>query len=113
MIEREYSTQFVEHGFIEPEAGLAVPEAKGRFTVYCGGQIPFGDRAQIAATLGVPEEQIRIINCLIGGAFGGKEDVSVQIHVGPSGLGHQAPGQDGAQPQRVAALPSQAPRHDH
>ncbi|MDQ3249743.1 MAG: molybdopterin-dependent oxidoreductase, partial [Chloroflexota bacterium] len=81
VIEREYSTQFVEHGFIEPEAGLAVPEAQGRFTVYCGGQIPFGDRAQIAASLGVPETQIRVINCLIGGAFGGKEDVSVQIHV--------------------------------
>ena len=81
IIEREYSTQFVEHGFIEPEAGLAVPEAKGRITVYSGGQIPFGDRAQIAATLGVPEEQIRVVNCLIGGAFGGKEDVSVQIHV--------------------------------
>ncbi|MCX6048770.1 MAG: molybdopterin-dependent oxidoreductase [Chloroflexi bacterium] len=81
IIEREYSTQFVEHGFIEPEAGLAVPEAKGRFTVYSGGQIPFGDRAQIAATLAVPEEQVRVVNCLIGGAFGGKEDVSVQIHV--------------------------------
>jgi selenium-dependent xanthine dehydrogenase len=81
VIEHEYRTQRVEHGFIEPEAGLAVPEATGRLTVYCGGQIPFGDRAQIAATLGVPERQIRVVNCLIGGAFGGKEDVSVQIHV--------------------------------
>lgn len=81
ILEREYSTQFVEHGFIEPEAGLAVPEATGRITVYCGGQIPFGDREQIAATLNVPESQIRVINCLIGGGFGGKEDVSVQIHV--------------------------------
>jgi len=81
VIEREYRTQRVEHGFIEPEAGLAVPEATGRLTVYSGGQIPFGDRAQIAATLGVPESQIRVVNCLIGGAFGGKEDVSVQIHV--------------------------------
>ena len=81
IIEREYSTQFVEHGFIEPEAGVAVPEHSGRITVYCGGQIPFGDRAQIAATLDVPETQIRVVNCLIGGAFGGKEDVSVQIHV--------------------------------
>ncbi|MFN8443957.1 MAG: molybdopterin cofactor-binding domain-containing protein [Caldilineaceae bacterium] len=81
VIEREYRTQFVEHGFIEPEAGLAVPGPDGRITVYCGGQIPFGDRAQIAATLDVPESQIRVVNCLIGGAFGGKEDVSVQIHV--------------------------------
>lgn len=81
IIEREYTTQMVEHAFLEPEAGLAVPEANGRITVYSGGQIPFGDRSQIAATLGLPEENIRVINCLIGGAFGGKEDVSVQIHV--------------------------------
>ncbi len=79
VIEREYSTQFVEHGFIEPEAGVAVPGPDGRITVYCGGQIPFGDRAQIAATLDVPESMIRVVNCLIGGGFGGKEDVSVQI----------------------------------
>jgi xanthine dehydrogenase molybdenum-binding subunit len=81
IIEREYTTQTVEHAFIEPEAGLAVPEANGRITVYCGGQIPYSDRSQIAATLNVPEERIRVINCLIGGGFGGKEDVSVQIHV--------------------------------
>jgi len=81
IIEREYSTQTVEHAFIEPEAGLAVPDPTGRLTVYCGGQIPFGDRSQIAATLDLPEDRIRVINCLIGGAFGGKEDVSVQIHV--------------------------------
>ncbi len=81
IVEREYRTQTVEHGFIEPEAGLAVPGADGRLTVYCGGQIPFGDRSQIAATLNLPEERIRVVNCLIGGGFGGKEDVSVQIHV--------------------------------
>src|SRR5262245_23365325 len=81
IIERDYSTQTVEHAFIEPEAGLAVPDPTGRVTVYCGGQIPFGDRSQIAATLNLPEESVRVINCLIGGAFGGKEDVSVQIHV--------------------------------
>lgn len=81
VVEREYSTQTVEHAFLEPEAGLAVPEPDGRITVYSGGQIPFGDRQQIAATLDVPESQVRVVNCLIGGAFGGKEDVSVQIHV--------------------------------
>jgi xanthine dehydrogenase molybdenum-binding subunit len=81
IIEREYRTQTVEHAFIEPEAGLAVPDPTGRITVYCGGQIPFGDRSQIAASLNLPEDRVRVINCLIGGAFGGKEDVSVQIHV--------------------------------
>ncbi len=81
ILEREYTTQTVEHGFIEPEAGLAVPEADGRITVYCGGQIPFSDREQIAATLGLPEDRIRVVNMLIGGGFGGKEDVTVQIFV--------------------------------
>jgi xanthine dehydrogenase molybdenum-binding subunit len=81
VVEREYTTQMVEHAFLEPEAGLAMPEADGRITVYCGGQIPFSDRSQIAATLDVPESRIRVVNCLIGGGFGGKEDVSVQIHV--------------------------------
>jgi xanthine dehydrogenase molybdenum-binding subunit len=81
VIAHEYRTQTVEHGFIEPEAGLAIPEVNGRYTVYCGGQIPFSDREQIAATLNIPEERVRVINCLIGGGFGGKEDVSVQIHV--------------------------------
>lgn len=81
VVEREYRTQTVEHAFIEPEAALAVPEANGRLTVYCGGQIPFSDRAQIAASLAVPESKVRVINCLIGGGFGGKEDVSVQVHV--------------------------------
>jgi len=81
IVEREYTTQMVEHGFLEPEAGLAVPEANGRITVYAGGQIPFADRSQIAATLNLPEDRVRVINCLIGGAFGGKEDVSVQVHV--------------------------------
>ena len=80
VVEREYRTQTIEHAFIEPEAALAVPGAGGRITVYCGGQIPFSDRRQIAATLGLPEERVRVVNCLIGGAFGGKEDVSVQIH---------------------------------
>jgi len=86
IVEHEYRTQTVEHGFVEPEAGLAVPEPNGRITVYCGGQIPFGDRSQIAATLNMPEDRIRVINCLIGGAFGGKEDVSVQIHLALAAL---------------------------
>ena len=80
IVEREYRTQTVEHAFIEPEAALAMPEANGRLTVYCGGQIPFSDREQIAASLNLPEDRVRVINCLIGGGFGGKEDVSVQVH---------------------------------
>lgn len=89
VVEREYRTQSVEHAFLEPEAGLAVPSPDGRITVYCGGQIPFNDRKQIAASLALPEAQVRVVNCLIGGAFGGKEDVTVQIL---AALGAQATG---------------------
>lgn len=84
IIERKYHTPSVEHAFLEPEAGLAVPESKRResdetrLTVYSGGQIPFLDRQQITATLSVPEEQVRVVNTHIGGPFGGKEDISAR-----------------------------------
>jgi CO/xanthine dehydrogenase Mo-binding subunit len=58
----------------------AQPTSKGIFvTVQCGGQWPHADRAQIAHALGLPEEQVRVIYPAIGGAFGGREDMSVQI----------------------------------
>ncbi|NJM41847.1 MAG: molybdopterin-dependent oxidoreductase, partial [Anaerolineae bacterium] len=104
VIEREYSTQFVEHGFIEPEAGVAVPGPDGRITVYCGGQIPFGDRAQIAATLDVPESMIRVVNCLIGGGFGGKEDVSVQVLVALAAQRYRPPKAHGTRQYAVSTL---------
>ncbi|MCX7840123.1 MAG: molybdopterin-dependent oxidoreductase, partial [Anaerolineae bacterium] len=91
ILEREYTTQTVEHAFLEPEAAVAVPEADGRITVYGGGQIPFNDRACIAATLNVPEEKIRVVNCLIGGAFGGKEDPVIQIHAALAAYHTQRP----------------------
>lgn len=91
IIEREYVTQTVEHAFLEPEAAVAVPEGDGRITVYGGGQIPFNDRACIAAALNVPEEKIRVVNCLIGGAFGGKEDPIIQLHAALAAYHTQRP----------------------
>jgi len=81
VIEREYRTPFYEHAFLEPECAIGVPEANGRFTVLVGSQIPYQDRSQIAACLGVPDMQIRVIGALVGGGFGGKEDIAGQIHV--------------------------------
>jgi len=80
IVEETYRTPFGDHLFLEPEASVAVPEADGRLTVYVGSQIPFDDRRQIAASLAVPEDQIRIIHMPVGGAFGGKEDIAGQIH---------------------------------
>ncbi len=81
IIEREYRTPFYEHAFLEPECAIGVPEPDGRFTVYVGSQIPYQDRSQIAACLGVPDLQVRVRGTLVGGGFGGKEDIAGQIHV--------------------------------
>jgi CO/xanthine dehydrogenase Mo-binding subunit len=78
-VESEYRLPFQEHAYLQPEAGLAYIDEEGRVTVRCGGQWPHTDRAQIAHALGLPEEQVRVIYPAIGGAFGGREDMSVQI----------------------------------
>ncbi len=79
ILEDEYRTQFVEHAYLEPESGIAVPEDDGRITVYVGSQGPEDDIKQIAAVLNIPEDKIHIAHLPMGGGFGGKEDISVQI----------------------------------
>ena len=81
IVEREYRTPSLDHAFLEPEAGVAAIDEDGKITVYVGSQIPFDDRRQIAASLAIPEQKVRVKATQVGGAFGGKEDISVQIHV--------------------------------
>jgi xanthine dehydrogenase molybdenum-binding subunit len=81
IVEREYRTPRQEHAFMEPEAGVATVDEEGKIIVYVGSQIPFDDRRQIAASLAIPEEKVRVKATQVGGAFGGKEDISVQTHV--------------------------------
>ncbi len=73
-----YRTQFIEHAFLEPESSLAVPDEV--MHVYSQGQGIWDDRRQIASFLGLPEERVRVTHVPIGGAFGAKEDLSVQCH---------------------------------
>jgi CO/xanthine dehydrogenase Mo-binding subunit len=79
IVEAEYRTPYQEHAYLQPEAGLAYYDEDGCLTVKCGGQWTHTDRAQVAHALGLAEEEIRIIYPAIGGAFGGREDMSVQI----------------------------------
>ena len=72
-----FSTQRIEHAFLEPEAALAVPK-DGVMRVHSQGQGAWEDRRQIAAVLGLPETAVRVTQVPAGGAFGGKEDLSVQ-----------------------------------
>ena len=80
IIEHTFHTPIMDHAFIEPECSIAVPTADGRMLIYVGSQIPYADREQVAAVLGWPEERVRVIGQLIGGGFGGKEDIAGQIH---------------------------------
>jgi len=81
IIERTYHTASTEHAFLEPECAVGRVTDDGRYEIYVGSQISYQDREQVAYSLGVPESQVRIIGTLIGGGFGGKEDIMGQIHV--------------------------------
>jgi len=73
-----WATQRIEHLFLEPEAALAVPLPDGRLHLYTQGQGIFDDRRQVAAVLGEPEDRVFAELVPNGGAFGGKEDMSIQ-----------------------------------
>ncbi len=79
VVEGEYRTEHQEHAYLQPEAGLGYLDEEGRVTVIVGGQWVHEDREQIAHALGLEEEQVRVVYPHIGGAFGGREDMSVQI----------------------------------
>lgn len=79
LVTRKYTTPPTEHAFLEPESALAVPE-KDSLTVYVSCQSVYEDQHGIASILGLPLEKVRVISKLVGGAFGGKEDLSVQHH---------------------------------
>ncbi|HKP12832.1 MAG TPA: selenium-dependent xanthine dehydrogenase, partial [Blastocatellia bacterium] len=72
-----FQTQFIEHMYLEPEACIALPEGDG-LRVYTQGQGVFDDRRQIASFMGLPQEKVKVTLVTNGGAFGGKEDMSVQ-----------------------------------
>lgn len=82
VVEGVYRTGAQEHAYLQPEAGLGYLDEEGRVTVVVAGQWVHKDRQQVAHALGLPEEQVRIIYPAIGGAFGGREDMSVQIVLG-------------------------------
>ena len=81
IVEQDFSTQRIEHAFLEPESTLAVPSQDGtRLHVYSGGQGIWDDRNDIANLLGLSNEQVTVELVTNGGAFGGKEDMSNQAH---------------------------------
>jgi CO/xanthine dehydrogenase Mo-binding subunit len=79
VVEGIYQTPWQEHVFLQPEAGAAYLDEEGRVVVAVAGQWTHEDQKEIAHALGLPVEQVRVVYPAIGGAFGGREDMSVQI----------------------------------
>jgi aldehyde oxidoreductase len=91
VIEGTYTTPFIEHGFLEPESGIAYPDGEGGVVLELGTQTIFDDRTQLSEILGFPEEKIRVIQTAQGGSFGGKEDFILQQHLALAALGTDRP----------------------
>jgi len=75
-----YKTPFTEHAFMEPECAVAMPDGPYGIMLYTGGQSIYDEQHAVSQALGIPAEFVRVISNLVGGGFGGKEDMSVQHH---------------------------------
>jgi CO/xanthine dehydrogenase Mo-binding subunit len=81
VLRASYRTQKQKHMFIEPEAGIGFLDDRGVVNLLVGGQSPFRDVLQVSRSLAVPKEKVRVVSFPVGGAFGGKDEVTVQIHL--------------------------------
>jgi CO/xanthine dehydrogenase Mo-binding subunit len=81
IVESVLNTPAQEHAYLQTESGLAYLDEDGRVAVVTTGQWGEKDRKQMAHALGLPEDRVRVIYPMTGGAFGGREDISVQIIV--------------------------------
>jgi selenium-dependent xanthine dehydrogenase len=80
ILEHTYYTPMHDHAFLEPECSIARLTPEGRIEIYVGSQIPYSDRSSVAKALSVPDDQVHVIGQIMGGGFGGKEDIAGQIH---------------------------------
>lgn len=80
VVTQHYSVPFTEHAFMEPECAIAMPEGDEGLLLYSGGQSIFDEQRECARMLGIDPQKIHVKGQLVGGAFGGKEDMSVQHH---------------------------------
>ena len=79
ILTRRFSTPWTEHAFLEPECAVAYPEEDG-VMVLSTDQGAYDTQHEIMGMLGLSADKVKVRNCLVGGGFGGKEDVTVQHH---------------------------------
>lgn len=75
----KFHTPYTEHAFLEPECAISMPYEDG-VLIYSTDQGTYATQHECSAMLGLPHEKVRVVNKLVGGGFGGKEDMSVQHH---------------------------------
>jgi xanthine dehydrogenase D subunit len=80
VVEGVYEVGMQDQAFLGPESGLAVPDGQGGVDLWVATQWLHEDRDQVAACLGLPHDQVRLHLGGVGGAFGGREDLSMQVH---------------------------------
>jgi CO/xanthine dehydrogenase Mo-binding subunit len=79
VVERDYSTPHIDHAFLQPESVLAYIDERGHMVVKTATQYAHYDRGEIAHALGLRFSQVQVKTLAVGGAFGGREDISLQI----------------------------------
>lgn len=87
VVSETFQTQTVDHAFLDVEAGIARWDGR-TLVIHASGQWVHEERRLIALALGLPVEQVRVIQPATGGAFGGREDLGMQVHVGLAALKH-------------------------
>ena len=80
IVTHHYSTPMTDHAFMEPECAIAEPQPDGGLLLHTASQSVYDEQKEIARMLGLPPEKVRSQTLLVGGGFGGKEDMSVQHH---------------------------------
>jgi CO/xanthine dehydrogenase Mo-binding subunit len=90
IVEGTYKTQFIDHAYLEPEAGIAWVDESGVLTIRVSTQVVEHFRS-IAAALQLPQSQVHVMGALVGGGFGGKEDITVELFIGLAALKTRRP----------------------
>jgi selenium-dependent xanthine dehydrogenase len=80
VVTNRYSVPFTEHAFMEPECAIALPDGEDGLVLYSAGQSIYDEQRECSRMLGIPAEKVHVKGQLVGGGFGGKEDMSVQHH---------------------------------
>jgi len=81
IVENVYKVPMVDHAFLQPEAGVSYIDEDGKIVVIASTQYPHFDQEEIAQALGVSKDLVKVLTPAVGGAFGGREDITLQIHL--------------------------------